>query len=91
MGLIKRLFAINFNLYEDEEDTWTIEMIGASKFDENDEDWACNEVYNNREKAFSWKEKESWKTIQSEIEVILIQYLQSGKKAEILKRYVALA
>ena len=42
--------AINFNLYEDTENKWSIELIGTSVFDENDDDWACCEVFSTRDK-----------------------------------------
>ena len=43
--------AINFNIYEDADGRWSLEVVGTSSFDENDEDWACDEVtdFNTRE------------------------------------------
>ena len=34
---------IAFNLYEDETNQWSIEMIGSASFDVEDPDWACDE------------------------------------------------
>ena len=35
--------AINFNLYEEADLYWSIQLICASYFDEADEDWCCEE------------------------------------------------
>ena len=34
--------AINFNLYEEADLYWSIQLICASYFDEEDEDWCCD-------------------------------------------------
>ena len=37
--------AINFNLYEEADLYWSIQLICASYFDEEDEDWCCEEEF----------------------------------------------
>ena len=44
--------AINFNLYDDGDNKWSVELVGSSTFDENNSDWACNEVYTTRENPY---------------------------------------
>lgn len=50
--------AISFNLYEDNGDKWSVELVGTSTFDENNSDWACNEVYTTRENPYVLTKKE---------------------------------
>ena len=33
--------AINFNLYEDADNKWSIELVGTFSFNKDDDDWAC--------------------------------------------------
>ena len=37
-----------FNIYEDGGNTFSIELIGAGSFDKGNSDWACDEVFTNR-------------------------------------------
>ncbi|BCV35900.1 hypothetical protein [Shewanella chilikensis] len=43
-GMPPRVKAFNFNLFETGPD-FGIELIGSSEFDEADSDWACEEVF----------------------------------------------
>lgn len=43
--------AFNFNLYEGD-DSFDIQLIGASRFDEEDDDWACDEVFTSEEDVY---------------------------------------
>ena len=51
--------AFCFNLYEDEDDTWSMELVGTERFDIDDSDWACDEVtdFDTRDEPLSWKKK----------------------------------
>ena len=82
--------AINFNLYEDGNNVWSIEMIGASEFDEDDEDWACEEVFATRETPYVISKKSDWKTIQKLFTLLIKKYLKKGKYSNILKNYLAI-
>lgn len=81
--------AINFNLYEDENDRWSIEMVGTSEFDENDEDWACYEVFTTRDDPFIIVRKSDWETIETFFIGLVKKYLADGKYAYKLKQYQA--
>ncbi len=86
------IVGLNFNLYEDfepgGENGWSMELIGTSSFDENDEDWACDEVcdFGTRETPFRWKENAGWEMILEESAQILRKYLAEGLYAEKLKQ-----
>ncbi len=85
----KKTKGLNFNLYDDAGDNWSIELVATSRFDLADEDWACDEISNfgTRKKPLKWKQKSKWDTILEEIKEILISYLNDGNKSDILKQY----
>lgn len=77
--------AIHFNLYEDNGDKWSVELVGTSTFDENNSDWACNEVYTTRDNPYVLTKKSDWKAIENLFTTFLLNYLERGKYAHILK------
>ena len=81
--------AINFNLYEDEENTWSIELVGTSGFDENNDDWACCEVFTTRDNPFVIEHEGVWQTIEEIFTKWVNDYLGNGAYAEKLKEYEA--
>lgn len=84
-GLPPEARAIGFNLYEDADSGWSIQMIASASFDE--EDWMCDEVFTTGEDLFSWKENTNWEHIL-ELGIDLVkQYLENGKYAALLKGY----
>ena len=91
--LPKEVTAINFNLYEGaNDDTYAIQMIGSDEFDEDDEDWACSEVFSTEEDIFfipKIKEIEDWEAGLCFIKQIVEKYLIEGKYADRLKSYTA--
>lgn len=83
-----KVVAFNFNLYEDTDMNWSIELVGATKTEEEDEDWACyDDAFNNRETPLIWQENTEWPRIQAEAEDAIRMYLEKGKYAEKLKEY----
>ena len=79
--------AINFNIYDDGDNYWAIELVGTNSFDENDEDWACDEAFTTRETPFEWEEKCTEVEILAEVEEAIKGYLNGGMYAEKLKAY----
>ena len=79
--------AFGFNLYEDEDDQWSVELVGTSRFDVEDEDWCCDEItdFGTREEPFTWEQKATWDEILAEIVSYLKEYLENGKYADVLK------
>ncbi len=86
-GIPDEVIAFGFNLYDDGDDNWSMELIGASEFDTDDEDWLCNEVtdFDTRDAPFQWCKKAEWEEILNEVICLLNRYLESGKYADILK------
>ena len=79
--------AINFNLYEDNDNKWSIELVGTSTFDENNSDWACNEIYTTRENPYALVKESNWKEVETLFTSFLNNYLSTGKYSNILKEY----
>lgn len=79
--------AFGFNLYEDEHYFWSMELIGASEFDVDDEDWLCNEVtdFGTRENPLRWHRETGWEEILNDSFYALKEYLKKGKYADVLK------
>lgn len=75
----KGVVAFNFNIYEDADFQWSVELVGTSKSDDEDADWACyDELFNNREQPFVWHEVTGWPRIQKEVEDVILIYLAEG-------------
>ena len=89
--LSEEIKAVCFNLYEDVGDKWSIEFVGAGSFDENDPDWACDEVLALRDTPFTLERAVKWDEFLEEAEQLIADYLQNGEHADKLKRYKAVA
>lgn len=81
--------ALNFNLYEDGNYNWSIELVGTERFDLEDEDWRCDEIFDfgTRDTPLAWKEEKTWEEILNETIQILNRYLEQGQYAGVMKRY----
>lgn len=85
------IVAVNFNLYDDGDGQWSAEFVGAGSFDEEDSDWACEEVFTTRDDPFSWESDASREEIQDEVVDAVREYLADGVYADCLKQYEAVA
>lgn len=80
--------AVNFNLYEGADQTYDIQLIGTDAFDEEDEEWACEEIFTTGENIFllpRTNDIENWEEGLSFIIKMVAKYLDNGKYANILK------
>ena len=78
--------AINFNLYEDTDNKWSVELVGTSSFDKDNDDWACDEVFTTRDQPFVIECESDWKLVETFFIGLVNEYLSSGK----LKEYQAI-
>ncbi len=78
------IVAFCFNLYEDADDYWSIELVGSASFDKDDNDWPCDEVFTTREFPLTWKERMTWEDCLQIVKSHLSNYLQNGKYSKIL-------
>lgn len=79
--------AFCFNLYEDGNGVWSMELVGTSRFDTEDEDWPCDEItdFDSRENPYGWEKDCNWEDALAYIVNALKEYLTYGKHAELLK------
>lgn len=85
--------AFNFNLYEnsdEQEAGFAVQLIGAERFDDEDPDWACDEVYSSEEDLFFFNSTD-WENALDTCIAWTERYLDSGKLADILKSCSAVA
>lgn len=83
------VIALNFNLYEDGGNNWSIELVGTESFDLEDEDWCCDEIFDfgTRETPLSWNEEKAWNEILDEMTQVIKKYLEQGAYSHVLKNY----
>lgn len=81
--------AINFNLYEDADNKWSIELVGTFSYDKDNEDWACDEVFATRDNPFVVECESDWKSMETFFVGLVNGYLSSGKYANKLKECIA--
>ncbi|MBR6402524.1 MAG: hypothetical protein IKS48_03995 [Eubacterium sp.] len=78
--------AICFNLYqESEQDTYSVQIVGARVFDE--EDWACDETFSSENNLYIWKEKGGWEKALKAAKKNVEKYVNEGANSETLKAY----
>ena len=82
--------AFCFNLYEDTDSKWSIELIGASKYDKENDDWACEETFATRKNPFVITKESDWNEIRELFTRWLKEYLDCGNMAYVLKQYEAI-
>ena len=83
--------AFCFNLYEDANRSWTLELVGASSYDKTDNDWACDEVFSIRDNPLTWYDEKEWQDVLTETKKILKDYLEKGLYGKALKERQGLA
>lgn len=79
--------AFCFNLYEEGNGSWSMELIGSSRFDIEDSDWPCDEItdFASRKNPYEWEMNCSWKKALAYVTNELKEYLSDGKYANLLK------
>lgn len=83
--------AFCFNLYEDANKGWSLELVGAGSFDINDTDWACDEVFTSRNTPLTWYDDGEWQDVQMAVIKMLKEYLGKGRYGKVLNERQGLA
>lgn len=79
------VIAINFNLYEtDDENLFDAQIVGCEHYDANDDDWACNTVFSSGEDLFQFR-SDDWESALSDFKNILCNYLHTHPKTKLNK------
>lgn len=93
-GKASAVKAFSFNLYETGSN-FGIELIGASEFDEDDPDWACEEVFEPEQRRLNIPlaySGESWQQCLKQMKSAISGYLQTNEfGAVVLKQAQAVA
>lgn len=79
--------ALNFNIYEDGENLWSVELVATDSFDPADRDWACDEVFAARENPYEWEEETPWQNILAKVCSWVKEYLETGYHADKMKKF----
>ncbi len=75
--------AFCFNLYEEsiEDSVYSVQLVACNAFDENDSDWACEEVWSSEEDIFcielSDEQDKDWKSAQKLIKSWVQEYMKN--------------
>lgn len=83
--LPQNIVALNFNLYEG---PYALDLIGSATYDENDEDWACNEDFIpglRRCPSLEIPDDKSWKEVLKIVESILKDLIREMPDIELFK------
>ena len=81
--------ALYFNIYEEGDDTWSVQLIATDRFDPDDSDWACEEIFSTEDDLYTFNRSEDSEYVSEEVCEWVAQYLDMGDKADILKEYEA--
>ena len=87
-----KILAFNFNLYEGKtgiKKEYHIQLIGSDEFDEEDQDWACSEIFTTGENLFIMDRKvvgKKWFEALDFCIKIVTKYLEDGKNKDKLLR-----
>lgn len=81
--------AVNFNIYDEGDNEWSIQLAMTGSYNEDDDEWACDEVFTSEEDIYTWSQESYWEEIMNISCVMISDYLQKGKYAEALKGYKA--
>lgn len=83
--------AFNFNIYENKKD-YSAELVATASFDEDDEDWACDEIYASRNDGNEFCfNADGWESALEFVRSSVENYLKNGTYAEKLTASQAVA
>ena len=82
-----------FNIYEDGDNSWSMELVGCSSFEPDDDDWACDEVsdFETRDNPFTWSFEGDWEAVLVDIGAKLTKYLETDTNADKLNKLSGVA
>lgn len=94
--------AFNFNIYEevdefddDEADdsdetvgSFSLQLIGASRYDPDDDDWACDEEYSSGENLFAFS-CDDWEAAIELVKDMITDYMANGNHKSVLNSATA--
>lgn len=90
--ILEEVSAFCFNLYDDSDENWSMELIGTEHFDIGNEEWSCDEItdFGTREGLLVWNQSVEWDKVFEEMVSILKEYLENGEYKDVLKARLVL-
>ncbi|MDE6427281.1 MAG: hypothetical protein K2K89_14255 [Ruminococcus sp.] len=80
--------AFNFNLYEEDDDVYSVQLIASDRFDLDDEEWAGYEVWSSEEDIFfvdaSDEDNKSRQAFQKFITDMISDYIKQGAYGDVI-------
>ncbi len=86
-GLPNNTVGVGFNIYEENNKYWSIQIIATDVFTADDDDWMCEEIFSSEENLFRWQSEEGWTGILKWVIHLVSTYLDSGKYGNMLREY----
>lgn len=78
--------AFNFNIYEEEDEVFSVQLIASDSFSPADDEWACCEIWSSEEELFfvslSDENDKSRETFQKLVSDMILEYI--GTSGEVL-------
>ena len=72
--------ALNFNLYETEDDTkFEAELVGCVSYEEEDEDWACDTIYSSEDNVYCFCSENWEKALEYFVNLVQLSILKDVK------------
>ncbi|MDE5770720.1 MAG: hypothetical protein K2I06_03670 [Ruminococcus sp.] len=80
--------AFNFNLYEEDDNVYSVQLIASDRFDADDDDWACCEIWSSEEDIFfvdvSDEDDKSHEVFEKFITSMISDYIRRGAYGDVL-------
>ena len=73
---------LSFNLNENA-DSFSIELVGTEEFNEEDPDWACEEIWEPAKRKIELSISGDWSDCLEKMKSVALDYLINGRKKEI--------
>ena len=88
-GMPKDAKAILFNIYENDDFSWELQLIATKSYSDNNFKWIFDEMYSSGHDAFLWKARYTEADALAEAVNAVKEYLVDGRFSKELKRYSA--
>ena len=81
--------AVNFNIYDEGDNEWSIQLAVTGSYNEEDDEWAYDEVFTSEEDIYTWNEEIDYDEVMSTTYKMIAEYLEKGKFSAEFKKYQA--
>ena len=86
-GLPNNTVGVGFNIYEESDKYWSIQVIATDVFTADDDDWMCEEIFSSEENLFRWKSEDKCEGVLEQVINLVSTYLDEGKYGNMLRQY----